>query len=74
MERIEINVQTGERKVIVFTPEEEAAAIARGAQVDAAEQARRAREMVAFKARPIDEKLVALGLTLAELKAELAKI
>ena len=74
MQRIEINVTTGERKIIAFTPEEEAAAIADGARADAAEQARRVREVVAFKARPIEEKLMALGLTLAELKAELAKI
>jgi hypothetical protein len=33
MQRIEVNVQTGEQKIIVYTPEEEAAALAYAASL-----------------------------------------
>jgi hypothetical protein len=38
MERIEVNVQTGEIKTIQFTPEEEAAALAYAASLPAIEE------------------------------------
>ena len=70
MKRIEVNVQTGERTVVALTPQEIAEAQIRGQQ----ELARKVARTAAFKSRPIEEKLAALGITLAELKAELAKI
>lgn len=70
MERIEVNVQTGERSVIALTSQEEADAQVRGMQ----EQTDRAKRETAFRARPTEEKLAQFGITLAELKAELAKI
>tara|TARA_R110000868_G_scaffold42836_1_gene144491 strand:+ start:94 stop:291 length:198 start_codon:yes stop_codon:yes gene_type:complete len=38
MERIEVNVQTGEVRIIEFTPEEEAAALAYAASLPAPEE------------------------------------
>lgn len=64
MNRIEVNVQTGERKVIELTPEEEKELVARAA-IEAAKPAP--------TPRTVAQKLAPLGLTIEELKAELAK-
>ena len=69
MNRIEINVQTGERKVIELTPEEVADAQARTAAELASKQAEQARKA----AMTLSEKLALLpvGITIEELKAAL---
>ena len=64
-QRTVINVQTGEVVVIDRTPEEEAKEL-EWQQRDAAERA-------AVPAPTVREKLASLGLTIEDLKAELAK-
>ena len=70
MKRIEIDVQTGERKVIELTPEEIADAQAR----NVAELAARTAEQEKKAKMTMNEKLAPLGITLSELKMELAKL
>ena len=69
MKRTVVNVQTGEQTEIDLTPEEVADALAR-TQVERtdrdAAQARKA-------SMTLDEKLAPLGITVAELRAELAR-
>ena len=70
MERIEVNVQTGEQTVIQLTPEENAILLQREAQVQLEKRWR----FEDARARSVSEKLALIGLTIAELKAELARV
>lgn len=64
MERIEVNVETGEVKVIQFTPEEEAAALAYAASMPApVEPAKPTLEELQAQLASLSAQIAALGAT-----------
>ena len=69
MKRTVVNVQTGERTEIDLTPGEEADAMARTAAEKTARDTSQARK----DSMTLAEKLAPLGITVAELRAELAR-
>lgn len=69
MKRTVVNVTTGERTEIDLTPGEEAGALAR----TAAERTERGAAQARKASMTLAEKLAPLGITVAELKAELAR-
>ena len=69
MKRTVVNVQTGEQTEIDLTPAEVADALARTAAEKTARDTSQARK----DSMTLAEKLAPLGITVAELKAELAR-
>ena len=69
MNRIEVNVETGERTEIDLTPAEVADALALTALVKTERDAAQQRK----DSMTLAEKLAPLGITVAELRAELAR-
>ena len=67
MNRIEVNVQTGERKIIELTSEEVAEALSNTAK----ELAKRDATAALEAAMTVEQKLARIGLTLTQLKAAL---